>query len=116
MVQSSSLLYPIFIGCMIVLSASIFLCFIRAVKGPRFTDRVVAINMIGTLAVAFICMLSVYLEETALVDIALVYTMLSFLAVVILCRVVTFHHKGRLLFLKRKEAEKAKGKKEVLHD
>ncbi len=116
MVQSSALLHPIFIGCMILISIGIFLCFIRAVKGPRFTDRVVAINMIGTLAVVFICMLSVFLKESALVDIALVYTLLSFLAVVILCRVVTFHHKGRLLFLKRKEMEPAKGKQEVQHD
>lgn len=116
MVRSSALLNPIFIGSMIVLSIGIFLCFIRSVKGPRFTDRMVAINMIGTMAVVFICLLSIFLEETYLVDIALVYTLLSFLAGVILCRIVTFHHKGRLLFLKRKEKAETEQKREVQND
>lgn len=88
-----------------ILAAGMILAFIRAVKGPRYTDRIVAINMIGTMTTASICILSVYLGETALVDVALVYTLLSFLAVVIMCHVVTLHHKGRLLFLKRKEEE-----------
>jgi multicomponent Na+:H+ antiporter subunit F len=56
------------------------------------------------------------LEETYLVDIALVYTLLSFLAGVILCRIVTFHHKGRLLFLKRKEKAETEQKREVQND
>ena len=84
-----------------VLACGMFLAFIRAVKGPRFTDRVVAINMIGTMTTSVICILSAYLGETALVDVSLVYTLLSFLAVVILCHVVTLHHKGRLLYLSR---------------
>lgn len=90
---------------MLVLAIGMFLAFIRAVKGPRYTDRIVAINMIGTMTTTTICILSAYLGETALVDVSLVYTLLSFLAVVILCRVVTMHHKGRLLYLSRKEKE-----------
>lgn len=90
---------------MFVLAIGMILAFIRAVKGPRYTDRIVAINMIGTMTTATICILSVYLGESALVDVALVYTLLSFLAVVIMCHVVTLHHKGRQLFLKRKEKE-----------
>lgn len=90
---------------MFVLAIGMILAFIRAVKGPRYTDRIVAINMIGTMTTATICILSVYLGESALVDVALVYTLLSFLAVVIMCHVVTLHHKGRQLYLKRKEKE-----------
>lgn len=90
---------------MFVLAIGMILAFVRAVKGPRYTDRIVAINMIGTMTTATICILSVYLGESALVDVALVYTLLSFLAVVIMCHVVTLHHKGRQLYLKRKEKE-----------
>ena len=54
---------------------------------------------------ATICILSGYLRQTSLVDVALVYSLLSFLAVVILCHVVTLHHKGRELYLRRKEQE-----------
>ena len=53
-----------------------------------------------------ICLLSVYLDEAMLIDVALVYGLLSFLAVVIICHVVTLHHKGRQLHLKQKEEEK----------
>ena len=90
---------------MIVLAVGMCLAFLRAVKGPRFTDRIVAVNMIGTMTTAVICILSGYLGETALVDVALVYTLLSFLAVVIICHVVTLHHKGRQLYLSRKAKE-----------
>ena len=84
-----------------VLACSMMLVFIRAVKGPRFTDRIVAINMIGTMTTAVICILSIYLHSSSLMDVALVYTLLSFLAVVVMCHVVTLHHKGRLLYLSK---------------
>jgi multicomponent Na+:H+ antiporter subunit F len=61
---------------------------VRAVLGPRFTDRVVAVNMINTMAVAIIAILSVRLGEDFLVDVALVYALLSFLTVVLLSRLV----------------------------
>jgi len=95
----------ILVGCMIFLSIVMCLCLFRAIIGPRFTDRLVAINMIGTLTIVFICLLSVFLEEAFLVDVALVYTLISFLSVVMLCRIVTNHHKGRQLFLERKKQE-----------
>ncbi|WP_313525810.1 monovalent cation/H+ antiporter complex subunit F [Anaerotignum sp.] len=83
----------------------ICIVFIRAIRGPRFTDRIMAINMIGTMTTAVICILSIYLNEVWLIDVALVYTLLSFLAVVIICHVVTLHHNGRMLFLSKKEKE-----------
>lgn len=88
-----------------VLSVGVCVVFIRAIRGPRFTDRIVAINMIGTMTTAIICILSAYLNEVWLIDVSLVYTLLSFLAVVIICHVVTLHHKGRELFLKRRQEE-----------
>ena len=90
---------------MFVLACGMILAFIRAVRGPRFTDRIVAINMSGTMTTVMIGILSAYLGETSLVDVSLVYSLLSFLAVVVMCHVVTLHHKGRLLFLARKEKE-----------
>ena len=83
--------------CMFVLAVCIFVCLYRAIRGPRFTDRLVAANMIGTMTMAIMAMLTYYLKESFLVDIALVYALLSFLAVVVVCRVATFHHEGKLL-------------------
>ena len=109
MVQSNIALHTLFIGGMIFLSLCFCLCLFRAIIGPRFTDRMVAINMIGTITVIFICMLSVFLDESYLVDVALVYTLISFLAVVILCRIVSNHHRGRNLYLKRKKEQEETG-------
>ena len=52
-------------AAMIVLAVGMCLAFLRAVKGPRFTDRIVAVNMIGTMTTAVICILSGYLGETS---------------------------------------------------
>ena len=78
-----------------VLALLCFAALIRAVRGPRFTDRIIAINMVNTMVVAIIALLSVYLREDFLVDVALDYGLLSFLAVVVISRLVlTRRRKG----------------------
>ena len=62
-------------------------CLVRAIIGPRIADRVIAINMMGTLIVIIICILSFLMHEGYLVDVALIYVMLSFLAVVLLTKI-----------------------------
>lgn len=83
-----------FIVIMIILSVIICVCFVRAILGPRFTDRLVAANMIGIKAIVFVCLLTVFLEESFLVDVALIYAMLSFLAIVIISRIVVLRERS----------------------
>ncbi len=71
----------------VVIAVLLLLCLVRAVRGPRIADRVIAVNMMGTLTVIMICILAFLLREGYLVDIAMIYTMLSFLAVVLLTRI-----------------------------
>ena len=78
----------------IVLAALCLATLVRAVLGPRFTDRIIAVNVINTLVVAEIVLLSVLLRENFLVDVALVYALLSFLAVVIVARLVLLKRRG----------------------
>ena len=73
--------------CMIVTAALIILGLIRAVLGPRLTDRVTAVNMIGTMTIVEIAMFALYLRESYLFDVCLIYAMISFLAVVILTKI-----------------------------
>lgn len=89
-------------GGIAVLCILICLCMVRAIKGPTIADRIVAVNMIGTLTIMIICMLAIYLKESYLVDVAIVYAMISFLAVVILCKVYT----GVYLENKKKEEDR----------
>ena len=71
---------------MACLSITIFFCLIRAVKGPRMTDRLVAVNMISIKGVVLILLLGVYLHDSQFMDVALVYALLSFLAVICLAK------------------------------
>ena len=77
----------LFYGVLTVLALMLVLCLIRAVIGPRIADRLVAVNMIGTLTIAMVVVFVVLLGEGYLVDIALVYAMISFLAVILLSKV-----------------------------
>lgn len=79
----------IFYGVLSVLAAMLLLCLIRAVKGPRIADRLVAVNMITTMVTVIIAILAVLKDEGYLIDICLIYAMISFLAVVVLTRIYT---------------------------
>ncbi len=70
-----------------VLAVLIVLCFIRAIKGPSIADRIVAINMIGTQIIIMIGLVALLIGEGYLADVALIYAMISFLAVVVLTKV-----------------------------
>ena len=72
---------------LVIIGLLVIACLVRAIRGPRIADRVIAANMIGTLVVIAICILAFLMGEGYLVDIAMIYTMLSFLAVVLLTKV-----------------------------
>ena len=74
---------------LIVLALMMILCLFRAIVGPRMADRLIAINMMGTMVMTIICIMAVILEESSLVDICLIYALISFLAVVVLTKVYT---------------------------
>ncbi len=76
------------IGCCAVLGITILFCMIRAIRGPRFADRVMSINSIGTMIIAIMAILSVVLEADYLIDISIAYALLSFIAVVVLTKLV----------------------------
>jgi len=67
-------------------------CLVRAILGPRFTDRIVAINLICAKAVILIAVLSYLRSDSSLLDIAVVYSMISFLVVVVLSKCYTSLH------------------------
>lgn len=71
----------------VILALMVILCLIRAIRGPRIADRIVAINMMGTLTMVIIAILAVKMNEGYLVDICIIYAMISFLAVTLLTKV-----------------------------
>lgn len=92
----------LFISVLIILAILIVLCLIRAVIGPRIADRVVSVNMIGTMVIVMIALLAVMMKEGYLVDICIIYALISFLAVIVLTKV----YMGVYSEHKKKEADK----------
>lgn len=76
----------LYIGVLTCLGIGIFAALIRTIIGPRIADRIMVINMIGTLSLGAIAVLAVFFRETWLLDVSLVYCILSFLAVVVLAQ------------------------------
>ena len=73
------------IAALLALAVGIFLA-LRAIRGPRVADRIMGVNMIGTMSTACICILSVLLRQSWLLDVGLIYCLISFLAVVVLVK------------------------------
>lgn len=97
------------LGAMIILSVTIFFCLLRTVIGPRITDRIVGVNMIGTQVIIMIALLAVYKKEGYLVDISLIYAMLSFLSAVVLSKIYIGVYNER----QRKKEEKLRKQKDA---
>lgn len=91
-----------FTAVLIFLAIMVVLCLIRAIIGPKIADRIVSINMMGTMVMVIIGILALMLKEGYLADICLIYAMISFLAVIVLTKVYTG------VYLQKKEEEEKK--------
>ena len=80
-------LEKLMIACLILLAVLVLVAIIRSILGPHTTDRVIAVNMIGTLTIVMFAILTIYLKEDYLADVCLIYAMVSFLAVVVLTKI-----------------------------
>ncbi len=89
---SNSLTHIFFLIVLVILGILLFLCLLRAIRGPEVSDRLVASNMMGTIVLVMICTLSLLLNEGFLVDVAIVYSLLSFLSVVLITKLYTGVH------------------------
>ena len=77
----------LYLGTLIVMAVLIGLVMVRSIIGPRVTDRILSVNMIGTLVISCIAILSAVLKESYLVDVALIYSMISFVSVIMLASI-----------------------------
>ena len=76
------------IGTLVILALLMLALMPRVIKGPRFTDRIVAINAINTMVTASICLLSRLHRAAHLLDVALIYALLGFTATTLLTRLL----------------------------
>lgn len=97
------------LGACIVLAVLILMSIVRAIRGSRFTDRIVGVNLVGTMTIIIMCILSVYFQQSFLVDIAILYALLSFIAIVVLTRLVIVRRRGQMERERAETAEREAG-------
>jgi multicomponent Na+:H+ antiporter subunit F len=65
---------------------ALFLTFVRLVRGPTLPDRVVALDLMGVLAVGMIAAYAVATDQPVLLDPAAVLALVGFLSTVAIAR------------------------------
>ena len=71
---------------LMVLLISIFLALARLIRGPDAADRIVALDLVSVLIVAFLVAYSIFSGETSFLDVAIGYALIAFLGTVALAR------------------------------
>jgi multicomponent Na+:H+ antiporter subunit F len=69
-------------ACMTILTASVFMAFVRLVKGPSLPDRVVALDIMSVTALGIIALYAIDTGEVIFLDVALIVALVSFLGTV----------------------------------
>jgi multicomponent Na+:H+ antiporter subunit F len=67
---------------LVALTVALLVAVVRLVKGPTLPDRVVAMDLIGVLAVGLIVVLAASTEVRATLDAAIVIALVAFVATV----------------------------------
>lgn len=75
-----------------VLALVTFVYLLRSMLGPTFFDRILAVNNISTVVTIMICILAIIQKEQYIMDIAMIYSMLGFVTVIIVCKAYLRSH------------------------
>ncbi|MCH8478255.1 MAG: pH regulation protein F [Wenzhouxiangella sp.] len=64
------------------------LALVRALRGPTIYDRIVAVNVFGTKTVLAVALITYVTGHADLIDVALVYALINFIAIVTVLKLV----------------------------
>ena len=90
----------LFTVTLVVLALCVLAVLIYIIRSRLTVDRIIGINLIGTIVSIIICVLTRMFNEGYLADIAIIYVVMSFIAVMMLCRIYIN------LYNRRKEEQK----------
>ena len=76
----------IFFLTLSILGISVFMCLVRAIKGPTPFDRILSISSIGTIIAIGISVHGFAFNRPDFVDISLMYVLLNFLGTISILR------------------------------
>ena len=76
------------VACALMILAALFCAFARLARGPTRADRVVALDFVTMLLVAFLTLLALAARRDAFLDAAIALALVAFLATVAFARYV----------------------------
>ena len=76
------------VACGLMILAALFCAFIRLLRGPTLADRVVALDFVTMLLVAFLTLFALAARRDAFLDAALALALVAFLATVAFARFI----------------------------
>ena len=65
-----------------ILSVSILIIFVRFIKGPSLSDRVVSLDLIITTGIGIIAVYSIHTNQPTFLDIAMILALIAFMGTV----------------------------------
>ena len=77
----------LFWGVLAALAVCVVVALVYIFRSKLTVDRIIGINLIGTTVVITIALLTFVLGEPFLADVAMIYVVISFIAVMTLCRI-----------------------------
>lgn len=69
-----------------IIGAGMLLCLLRMLKGPSSADRAVAVDTAATVTTALLVLLGFVFKRYVYLDVALVYSLLTFIGAVAIAR------------------------------
>jgi len=75
--------------------ATMALALVRALKGPTIYDRILAVNVFGTKTVLVVALITYITGHADLIDVALVYALINFIAIVTVLKLVKMRDLAR---------------------
>lgn len=89
MISADSFLDFAGLATLAMLLISMVLVLWRMARGPTAADRVIALDLLSMLVVAFLVAISIHARETSYLDVAIAYACIAFLGTVALARYIT---------------------------
>jgi multicomponent Na+:H+ antiporter subunit F len=89
MISSGNFINLAGLASLAMLLVSMAMVLWRMARGPTAADRVIALDLLSTLVVAFLVTVSIHAEETNYLDVAIAYACIAFLGTVALARYIS---------------------------
>ena len=71
-----------------LLSVALVMAFVRLVRGPNLSDRVVALDLIAAIGIGFIAVYAEATEQPIFLDVGVILALISFLGTVAFARYI----------------------------